>query len=542
MKTKIATMTAVLALAGCSGGGSGAADGSAGTALTSSGSVTAVPVASLLEAREDASCALVGTGSVLVLGGRTASAQATDTAEMIEATGAIHPVLARMTTPRAGASAVTLDEDRVLVIGGHDASGAGLASTEVYSAALHAFADGPTLAAAHDGAATAEIGTLVYVLGGKNETSVEEIEAATLGSRKLGGHFERPHAGAQAASSGRTVVVGGGRDTDSPEAYDVGAEKTVYLGATDQVRGQTLCVLGGSVHLIGGSGEAAVLTPFTKVLADELRPATPLGSPRVHGTGVPFMGGVLVMGGDDRKQALGSTDLLLPNETCRRGPALGTPREGMGAVALADGRIVVVGGTLPNGVASAACDMIVPPGGVLPASNVGFDAAASEDQQLAATIQELNDTRAALRAADDQIVNLNATIASVTAQRDAAKAQVVSYQAQLTTTQQALSSAQSQTAAAQSQIAALTARAQQLQAAITAANAQVSSLTAQVSSLQSALAQAQVTEASERAQIQSLQAQLAAAKAAPASTGGIAITPVALTPQTPPRAPVVPAP
>jgi hypothetical protein len=441
---------------------------------------------------------------------------------------------------------VTLDADRALLIGGHDPAGAALLSTELYVASVEAFVDGPSLAVAHDEAAVAQIGTRVYVLGGKNETSVEEIDATTLATRRLAGRLERPHAGAQAAVSGRTVVVGGGHDMDSPEGYDVDAEKTVSLGATDQVRGQTLCALGGTVYLIGGSGEAAVLTPFTKVLGDELRATTPLGSARVHGTSVPFMGGVLVVGGDDRRQALASTDLVFANETSWRGPVLGTPREDMGAVALADGRVVLIGGSLSNGAASAVIEFVVPPGGVVPAPNAGFASAVAADQQLAAKQRELDDTRVALQAADDQILKLNATIASVTAQRDAAKAQAASTQAQLTATQQALSAAQSaaqsQMAAAQSQIAALTARVQQVQASLVAANAQVSSLNGQVGSLQLALAQAQAVEASERAQIQSLQAQLAAASSAAASTGGIAILPVALTPQTPPRAPVVPAP
>jgi hypothetical protein len=417
MKNVRLAMTIVLALGGC---GPLSMNGSASRAALAlpPGSGTSVPIAALLEAREGPACALVGTGSVLVAGGRTGSSAATSTAELIDASGAVHPLGASLGVARAFARAVALDEERVLVVGGHDASGSALASTEIYSSALGAFVPGPTLAAGRDRSAVAVLGSLVLVAGGVLESSVETIEIATLSTHALRGHFAAPHADAEIVVSGRTAVVGGGHDTAAPEGYDLDAESAFLLGVSSEVRGQTLLAAGGAVLLEGGSDGVAFLTASTERLAGTgLVQNQTLGQPRVHGIAAPFMGGVLVLEGDDGTGEVARADLILGPSSATGGPVLVLPRDGATAVPLADGRVVVVGGVLATGAPCGDCEMLLPPGAPAPSASAAFASAASSAQALASESAALGQAQSALAAADAKLAALAAQIAALSSER-----------------------------------------------------------------------------------------------------------------------------
>ncbi len=358
------TVALVLLVAGCAGKGGESTERSAAPVSTGSRSA---PAGSLIEPRDGAACALIGTSSVLVAGGRTARAEATDTAEIVEASGTVRPVLARMATARAGARAVSLDADRVLVIGGHDESGRPLDSTEIYSRSTRTFSFGPTLTAPRDGSAVAFVGSLILVFGGAEEKSVEAIETAELTTKRLGGSLERSHVGAQVAVVGSRAVVGGGADADAPEVYDLESEKTVPQSSTDPRRGETIAAIGTKILLIGGASPGTTQVPATRELADGLRPLRQaIGLARSGGTSVAFMNGVLVLGGEDLNGPVAETDLVRSARVFERGPKLETPRRRANAVALADGSVIVVGGTTSTGAPVGPCEILLAPGATPP--------------------------------------------------------------------------------------------------------------------------------------------------------------------------------
>lgn len=573
-RTILAAMTTVLMVAGCAGGKGG--KGGVAVAPVGTNVASSVPIASLLQARTDSACALVGTGSVLVAGGKTDRAIATDTAELIDATGAVRPVLSRMSAARANGRAVRLDADRVLVIGGHDDSERMLASTEIYSRSLRTFVVGPLLTAPRDGAAVAVIGSTIFVFGGKGQRTVEAIDPRTLRATRLRGELELEHVGAQVAFVGRTVIVGGGTDIEAPEAYDLDAEQAVALAFRDQVRGETLVQLESSILFVGGSGESAILGPRTKEFSTALRSSTiPLGVGRVNGTAIRFMGNVLVLGGDDRVNPIKATDLVTSATTWERGPELCTPRTSPSAVALQDGRVIVVGGTDAAGRPVSACEMILGAGATLPSSSATFDVYTAEELALAGKIRELDATkklladaqlrnqqlgqqidaltvqrsqlerdvaqqkaeaasaRAALAKVQQELAAANAQIASLRSQLATATAQVASLQGQLAT-------ATSNAAALQGQVATLSARALGSEAALVTANGRIAQLTAQVNALQGQLATAQTQLQAAQAQASKVQAVApvapVVASAPPVPQGGILN---GFTPSTEPTRPLI---
>ena len=554
-KTTTTILAALLVIAGCGNPPSGAPAGVAPVTTAAVGS--SVPVASLLEARDGAACALVGTGTVLVAGGRTANAGATDTAELVDASGATGPVLAHMTTARAGAAAVRLDPTHVLIVGGHDAKGRALATTEIYDDALGTFVAGPSLAHAHDRSAVAVLDSSILVLGGVNEKSVEAVDAVKLTVRTLTGALGFPHADAQAViCSGTAVLVGGGRDVDAPEVYDAQAQKVEATGTPGKLRGQTLLSIKGVVLLEGGADAAGALAPSTEELSGKLAAITALGSARVHGTSVPFDGGTLVLGGDDRSAPIDGTDLVLSAKQAVKGPSLVLPRADFSAVALADGRVVVVGGLLPTGFPCADVEMILPPGARAPQPDAGFNAAVTTDLLLVQAIDELNQALALVNQLEDEVSQLEAQLTAAQDQLAQEQVALLTAQVQLQNALAAIAALQGQVSADNAQIAVLSARAQQAQsqasqssAQIAALNAQIASLNNQLSSTQAQLAQSnsQVTSlqsqnASLRGQVSALQNDLAAAKGTPPPpppAPAPAPAPAGLTPSTNPQRPVI---
>lgn len=549
--TTTMVMLEVLAVAGCGGGNRGTGNFTIAPVTTGVGS--SVPIGSLLQARDGAACALIGTGTVLVAGGRTGNAEATDTAETIDASGAVRPVLSRMSTPRAGASVIHPFRDYVLVIGGHDAKGRSLASTDYY--APFAFVAGPLLLAPRDGSAVALIGSSVFIFGGKGQKTVEVIDyvAGEPKQRILKGELGLCHEGAQAAVFGRTVIVGGGRDVDGPEAYDLDEEKTVPLAFKDAIRGDTLVETKKSVLFVGGAGETSILIAQTKEFSADLHSSITLGLGRVNGVAVPFMDGMLVLGGDDRTAPIAATDLIHSATAWEPGPSLSIPRDNAAAVALADGRVVVVGGRIATGAPCPSCEMLLPPGAPRPTSSATLDAYTQYELDHIATLMQLMDTQRALAAANDTIRQLVRQLWNVTAQRDQLTVDVANYKAQLETANAALAQSRQQLAdanaqiatlngqladananaaalrdrlavananasSAQNRIATLEGRAQNAESSLAAANNQVSTLQGQVASLQNQLATAQ--------------SQLQAAQAAAASVPQTTITQPPVVPAT----------
>jgi hypothetical protein len=149
-------------------------------------------------------------GCALLTGGRTAADRATRTAVRICPDGRLHRV-----PPLAGArfkhGMVTLDDGRVLVVGGTRDDRHLLTSTEVYDGRTGAFAPGPELRSGRyklAGSLTALPGGRAVVAGGGEGVEVVDVPAgrSTLVDAFAGGPRSFSTVG---VTEGRVLVVGG---------------------------------------------------------------------------------------------------------------------------------------------------------------------------------------------------------------------------------------------------------------------------------------------------------------------------------------------
>lgn len=535
-------LAALAGTVGCNQSG-GAGGGSSRTAAASAPQgplFGATRSLSLVEARSGAAVAALDSGAtVLVAGGRTPTAEATDTAEIVDASEAIAtPLAARLATPRAGARAVTLPGGRVLVLGGHDARGKALASTEVWDGLAHAFGPGPDLAAPRDGAAIAFVSSSrVAILGGKGETSVEVLDLATLRTTKLAGELAHGHEGAQARVVGDRIVLAGG--ADAPEVFDPATGEARTPKRPDGSRsGEALVSIPGAVLLVGGApakgaadGQAhEIASPFEAIASVHA-----VGSPRSDGQSVAFGGGELVLGGRDGSGALAvETDLVDPSSLATKpGPSLSQGRVDPAAVALPNGEVLVLGGEDASGQPVATAEILLPPGAPAPDAARAFDDArsaadarsrlaallAAEKKQIAADAAALASATATENAATDTILGLRRDLGKAQSveqaqaqQLAAAKAQIAQLSAQLAQVQGQLATTQSQLAASQTQLATVSTQLAQTQQSLAQANAANQQAQAQTAQLNQTVAQENQTIAQDNQTISTLQGQLAAAR------------------------------
>jgi hypothetical protein len=536
-------LAAVASVAGCGGNGNPNVTGGLSVAPVVSGTGKEVVLGSLIEGRAGAAVALVGTGSVLVAGGRTSGGSATDTAELVDGeTGVSAPLLARMTTARSGARAVRLPDGRILILGGADASSHALPTSEIFDPSNGTFLRGPALARPHVNAPVAVSGTTLTLAGGENETSVETIDLATLAPGKTFATLARSHAGGRAVASGNQVIVGG--DDQGTEVIDATGAVHSLSSPEGLVRFATLVPVSDGALLVGGTDGFSLRSRTTEIRGSltAAMVTRPRGSIRVGGVAVPFAGGELVLGGrlDLDAPLQPATDLLLPSGDTGLGPTLATPRTGGEAVALSDGRVLLVGGQDLQGQLVPAIEMLIPPGGRTPEASVAFAEEAQvfadrdaetaarnkADAQDALLTRELAQANAARLADEARITSLTTLYDDTLTQLQDEQAQLQQSQAELATAKAAeatltaeLQAANQTIASDNTQIATLQQREAAAQASITAANAQIAQLNGQVSSLGN-----QVTAL--QGQVSALDVQLAQAKATPAPAPVAAPAPV----------------
>ena len=185
---------------------------------------TSVLAAALGQPRTRHAAARLPSGSVLIVGGADASGAALASAEVYDAPNGASDTIATaypMSAARAGASATALIDGRVLVAGGNDGSH-DLASAEVYEAASQSFQPtGTGLSVARSGhtAILLPHNNSVLVAGG---TSIVEGAGAAVAAADLflptgdfvpTGAMTAPRSGAiggPAAAIGYALVAGGG--------------------------------------------------------------------------------------------------------------------------------------------------------------------------------------------------------------------------------------------------------------------------------------------------------------------------------------------
>ncbi|WP_370350258.1 Kelch repeat-containing protein [Catenulispora sp. EB89] len=333
-------------------------------------------------------------GRVLVVGGSTPTLNAQSAATLYNPAANTWSAAAPMGTSRRDFAAVRLADGRVLVTGGIGASqgfpAPGLASTEIFDPAA-----GTWTAAAdmHEGrwdhTATLLPDGRVLVAGGgsvRSPQSVRSLRSAELFDPATGTWTPAPpmtdarsdHA-AVALADGRVLLVGGilavGLDWPAYlafcEVYDPAANSWSPTGSMHVPRAlhQATLLRDGSVLATGGGSTAVqldgVYNPSSTWAAERYDPATgqwedvpsmPFG--RAFHRAVPLAsGGVLVIGGtgssgyDVGYQNAAIYDPVARAWTATAGLAVG--RWGFAAAPLADGRVLVAGGVVASGVATA---------------------------------------------------------------------------------------------------------------------------------------------------------------------------------------------
>jgi N-acetylneuraminic acid mutarotase len=352
----------------------------AGASPTSAGAWE--PVGSLTQGRDGASATVLLDGSVLVAGGegplsgdpfsRLRTAERFDPrTNRFERTGP-------MGTVRFLHAALRLPDGRVLLLGGVNAGGAALATVEIFDPATGLFSPHGRLTTARGGpSATLLPDGRILVTGGAKELGGRRISTAELydpatGTATLTGAMSSPRAehAAVALADGKVAILGGTTERDSPgvrpvEIYDPATGTFAVRGEIAARGGRQSATLlaDGRILIVGGVSHATPDAPETLGTAEiydpgtgQSQPIASLSTPRYwHGAVALPQGGVLVLGG-----SLVFNDGPATKDVERIDPVSGAamvvepmavPRARPGAVLLPDGRVLVFGGFPAWGVA-----------------------------------------------------------------------------------------------------------------------------------------------------------------------------------------------
>lgn len=227
-----------------------------------------------------------------------------------------------LSSPRAGAAAVQLQDGRILITGGDDGSGA-VATVDIYDTLGNFSAAASMNVARSNHTATLLQDGTVLVAGGLSSgaatSSAEIYNPSTNTWAATSGSLISARAGQTAtALPDGTVLIAGGDNGGSPlnslEIYDPAS---------------------GTFSKLAGS----------------------LSSPREqHAAAALSTGDVLIAGGFNGSAALSTTDIYsFSTGKVGPGPAMSTPRQGLSATTQLDGNVLIAGGN--NGSANGSQDL-----------------------------------------------------------------------------------------------------------------------------------------------------------------------------------------
>ncbi len=234
------------------------------------------PAGTMSAARSIATAVGLADGSVLVVGGEDASANALAGAERYDAATNAWSSAGTMATARYGATATLLSDGSVLVAGGvTGVAGTATASAERYDPATNAWSSAGTMTTARQGAVAVRLPDgSVLVAGGTSAggmsdptASAERYDPATNGWSSVAPMTtERSGAAATRLADGSVLVVGGlGASlvpSMSAERYDAARNAWTQTGplAAAAYAGGLVTLRDGSVFTAGG-GAAQIYDP-----------------------------------------------------------------------------------------------------------------------------------------------------------------------------------------------------------------------------------------------------------------------------------------
>lgn len=334
----------------------------------------------------DSGPVLLKDGQVLVAGGSDGNENTPGVTALFDAaTNAWTPGPPQLTA-RKEATVTRLDDGRVLVAGGVSGPAqygtAGLATTELYEPRTGVWTAGPPMAQARFNHNAVRLGNgKVLVAGGVSRTSVstsgtldtaELFDSVTNTWTSTGSMTDRRSlATITRLADGRALIVGGVVDTGYGasvelalcELYDprTGRWSPSGSSATTRATHQTVALPEGGALAFGGWRAAAIgarQSLYSQRLVERFDPTTLEWTP--HAT-MPFgratfravtlvSGKILLIGGVDtplNDAGYQNATVYDPQaRTFTATPGLAVGRWGLGAVALADGRVLAVGGTV----------------------------------------------------------------------------------------------------------------------------------------------------------------------------------------------------
>lgn len=305
-----------------------------------------------LTPRHEAVAVLLPDDTVLVVGSSA-------TGDIVRVDGGAHVSTSPQATPRlSGSTASLLFDGRVLISGGLNASGALVASVELYNSATGAFVTGPSMLTprfSHTSTVLAD--GRVLLCGGQSAASILatcELYDPAAGSMVATGAMTGARAvhSAVLLANGHVLVAGGrglSSELASAERYDPGVGTWSAAGSMPDARSHFAAVLlpGGEVLVVGGHSPSPLASAATYDGATNGWSATlPLNvARRAPGAAVLASGRVLVAGGANSGGPVSTVEVFEPftrswSTVSTMGPSTLSPR----VVALTDESVLALGG------------------------------------------------------------------------------------------------------------------------------------------------------------------------------------------------------
>ncbi|WP_210491497.1 kelch repeat-containing protein [Patulibacter sp. SYSU D01012] len=331
------------------------------------------PTGSMAAGRSAAAAVRLADGRILVASGFSGTGEV-PSAELYDPARGTWSPAGTLGAGRHYAAAALLPDGRVLLTGGFTAAGA-TATTELYDPATNAWTPGPPMHRPRSGQVAVALGDgRILVAGGSDflqpaEATSEIYDPATgTWSAPVPMGAGRENARAALLPDGRVLVAGGadqgGGSTTfaaSAETYDPRLGVWAPTAAMTDARSQagSAVLRDGRVVVVGGVNRSGLVGR-----AEAYAPAS--GTWQVMGpallTGNTTAATTLA---DDRvlvqTDATATTPLLDPTTGAVTGEyALDVPRVQPTLTPLADGRILVAGGTVANGVRSPTAQLFTP--------------------------------------------------------------------------------------------------------------------------------------------------------------------------------------
>ncbi len=269
-------------------------------------------------------------------------------------TGTWHPA-GNMSSARTNATAVLVPDGRIVFAGGTDVGGQPTATAEAFSSS-GTFSSLSAMSAARSGhAAILTMSGDLLVTGGRTSgggttNSVEVFDSLTSRWHSLPATMVEPRSGhTMSQLQDGNILIAGGENSSGPvaalEIYDLASDTFSFAGvlATARKGHSAAALLDGRVLIAGGT----------------------------------------MLQADGSTATLASTEIYDPTSgTVTAGPKLATPRVGATATTLIDGRVLIAGGSYPEGAPNTAAEL---------ASAEIFDPASST---ITASASQMNTARA----------------------------------------------------------------------------------------------------------------------------------------------------